>query len=376
LLEAYINKVSHYFFGVIKGLSLPIRKNILIVKHDHIGDYLLVRNAIYNIHNYYKGYNIYLFCRTNVVEVAKSLDGDILKNIYSSDNLDLLNFKLLFLCIKIKLKSFFLVIHPTHSRTREIDFFIKQLEFKNTVCPKGDSLNYRSDQEYQNLLNQYTRYIEIPTGVIFELDKNNYFAHSVTGNRVNGRPMIETRKNTLDIINIGKPYIVFAIGASSRSRIWNSDRIIELIGFINHAKKETYSFVFLGLKDVSDLVNDVTRHLRKDLFLNLVGQTKFVDILNILKDATVVICNDTATFHLSASTSTNTVCVSNGNHYGRFSPYDRNRYPNVYCIYPWGTSDDTLNLDLVHAYSRNSYLDINSIGAERVFNKLLDWKLI
>ena len=68
---------------------------------------------------------------------------------------------------------------------------------------------------------------------------------------------------------------------------------------------------------------------------------------------------------------TNIFVISNGNHYGRFTPYPKNMAPNYHVIYHPVIEKDIDNYKkLSNSYGYGSNLDINEISFESVKRKI------
>jgi ADP-heptose:LPS heptosyltransferase len=54
---------------------------------------------------------------------------------------------------------------------------------------------------------------------------------------------------------------------------------------------------------------------------NLAGLTKLQELVEIIRNANLVVANDTSAIHIAAATKTYAVCLLGGGHFGRFLPY-------------------------------------------------------
>jgi ADP-heptose:LPS heptosyltransferase len=53
----------------------------------------------------------------------------------------------------------------------------------------------------------------------------------------------------------------------------------------------------------------------------LAGKTSLLDLVEVVRAATLVISNDSSPIHIAAGTVTPSVCILGGGHFGRFLPY-------------------------------------------------------
>jgi hypothetical protein len=93
-------------------------------------------------------------------------------------------------------------------------------------------------------------------------------------------------------------------------------------------------------------------------------------MLYLLDKSKIVISNETGTAHMSVALEKYTLVVSNGNHFGKFTPYPKEYTDKYYSIYPFDINNkDDFNFYLKKYYT-NSKLDINKISYKKVENKL------
>jgi len=53
----------------------------------------------------------------------------------------------------------------------------------------------------------------------------------------------------------------------------------------------------------------------------LAGKTTIAQLVELIRNASLLIGNDSAAIHMAAATQTPSVCILGGGHYGRFLPY-------------------------------------------------------
>ena len=107
-------------------------------------------------------------------------------------------------------------------------------------------------------------------------------------------------------------------------------------------------------------------------YLDLVGKTSLVDLLYIIDNGNLMIANETSAPHFAVALEMiNVFVISNGNHYGRFTPYPKEVSKNYHVIYhPVIEKDLDDYKKLSNSYGFGSSLDINEISVDRVRNKL------
>ena len=81
----------------------------------------------------------------------------------------------------------------------------------------------------------------------------------------------------------------------------------------------------------------------------------------------MLISNDTGAIHFAAAVNTAFLCISNGNHLGRFLPYPKEVFGKAFYIYPPAIMNELHNFDkLKEKYRFKSDLNINEIQPEKV----------
>jgi ADP-heptose:LPS heptosyltransferase len=109
---------------------------------------------------------------------------------------------------------------------------------------------------------------------------------------------------------------------------------------------------------------------------NLTGQIPLTSLVKYLEDAELLISNETSPVHIAAAVNTPVICISNGNHLGRFNPYPREIFQDAHYIYP-GAVESIINAGHLdkNSFRFKSKLDINEITPDSVktlINKILN----
>jgi ADP-heptose:LPS heptosyltransferase len=162
---------------------------------------------------------------------------------------------------------------------------------------------------------------------LMELDRNEEFLRLLNvGNHIPhqflflSEPLVEKK------INITGSYYVLFPGASSPIRQWP----IESFAMIAEHLSNTYGWrpVVCGAVGEQDLCARLSGLLKSYDILNVAGNTTMPELVEIIRDAKLVISNETSAIHISPAVNTPSVCILGGGHYGRFMPY-RSMYPGV-----------------------------------------------
>ena len=113
------------------------------------------------------------------------------------------------------------------------------------------------------------------------------------------------------------------------------------------------------------------RHFKYE-YVDLVGRTSIVDLLYVIYKGNLVIANETSAAHLTVALEmTSVLIISNGNHYGRFTPYPKDMTNKYHVIYHPQIEKDLDNYKkLSNSYGYGSKLNINEISVESVMKKI------
>lgn len=126
------------------------------------------------------------------------------------------------------------------------------------------------------------------------------------------------------------PYLAVVPGAGVHYRQWPVERFIQVL---KDAIREfpTLSIVILGSKEELKLGEQISKSFPLQA-RNLCGKTSFRELGGILKNATVVLTNETGSATFSAVLGVPTVCILGGGDFGTYFPVS-DFYPNTVSVY-------------------------------------------
>jgi len=108
----------------------------------------------------------------------------------------------------------------------------------------------------------------------------------------------------LEKFGISKPYAVLAPGSVWKTKMWNWKKYQELGNLLKN--KLDLSVVVLGSKDDFKVSQKVCENTS---LINVVGRTNILEFLVIIKEAKVLICNDSMPLHVASSFKTPAVAI-------------------------------------------------------------------
>ncbi len=350
-------------------------KRLLIVRLDAIGDYVLFRNFLLPIKQSkrFSEYHFTLLGNEKFKDLALSFDQNSIDEfiwinpelVYGINNY---SWKTLRLILKLKWKGFDIVIHPVHSRLIAIDRFIRYVGGKKNIASSGDEIGYTSTQEKQIGDKMYQEIIPVPDYKTFEFYRNQIFTAKLIDDRyVNsllwlGDNYSYQQKN--------KKTIVIFPSAGNLHRRWSTKNYAELIHLISK-EITAVEFCIAGnktdtvlAKEIMGFAKDTSAHIS-----DYTGKTNLSQLVDLLKHATLLISNETSAVHIAAAVQLPVICISNGNHFGRFNPYPKELRNNIETIYPHNDFYNTTKHDLnIEQNKIESDTDINLISPLKVFD--------
>jgi ADP-heptose:LPS heptosyltransferase len=212
----------------------------------------------------------------------------------------------------------------------------------------------------------YSQVVETGNQPVFEFFRNQSFFGQVMQ-----RPGLQVSMRHPRFTHTKKEkVIVLAPGASTEERRWPAEQFAALLNFLFEQSPE-FSFVLIGSAAEAGLCRKIKALCGMDLEV-LAGITGLRESMQILADSSLLIANESGPVHMAATTGTPCVCISNGNHFGRWNPYPPEIAENILTCYP----DSFYPLDknysrLLAAYHDRSELPASEVSFERVYSACL-----
>ncbi|MDZ4666549.1 MAG: glycosyltransferase family 9 protein [bacterium] len=332
-LRRWVKSISFFLSDPIAPLitiDSDGRKHLLLIKTEAIGDYILFRNFLQSVRESeaYKDHHISLIGNEIWKPLFQKLDLNYVDTAYFIN-------RNLFMTVASYRKDFFnnfntinfnAIVNCTHSREFLLgDLMVRALASKNKIGMEGDSV---SEIPPLKLLGNtfYTRLIGSNRNNYFEFARNKHFFEQLLSTKISlNYPQIEHEE-------VAKKFVVMLPGAQDKVRQWPSERFKELAQKIHDV--HGYEIILSGSaaeKAAAELILDAENAA---YIKNFCGVTALGDLPKLLAGAVLAICNDSGTLHMAAALNVPTVCISNGNHYGRFSPYPEAKGRKLAFLYP------------------------------------------
>jgi len=375
-IKILIKFIIYYIINLFICPSQKVaQKSILLIRLDAIGDYVMFRNFVEILKSYgsLKDYKITLLGNIAWKSLALDLDSKFVDKFIW---IDIKKFHENFIYRYYELREitslgYELVLSTTYSR----DFFVgdnivKLVNAKEKIGSIGDLSNIK---KWQKKISDkyYTKLIEADSELLFEFNRNKEFFEIFLGEKLDiVKPTILLKPRKLQL-ELPKKYLIIFVGASAAFRKWN----IENFAKIGNYLKDNYGYEVVLCGATSDKKDalEFTNYFEND-YIDLVGETSLVDLLYIIANGDLLIANETLAPHLAVALDTiNILVISNGNHYGRFTPYPKDISKKYHVIYHPQIEEDLGNYKkLSNSYGFGSTLDINEISVESVIYKVDD----
>ncbi len=159
------------------------------------------------------------------------------------------------------------------------------------------------------------------------------------------------------------------IGASANFRKWSVENFVELGRYL----KDNYRYEIVVCGGTGDIVDAQNfKQLADYNYVDMVGKTSLIELLHLIYNGNLMIANETSAPHFAVALEmTNIFVISNGNHFGRFTPYPKEIWHGYYPIYHPKIEKDLNNYKkLSNSYGFGSELNINEISLKKVKSRI------
>lgn len=301
---------------------------VVIIKMDAIGDFLIWLDSAAQYKNIYPNQKITLVCNTVCKEIAKHTGFfdeivEIQSKRFEADN----KYKKEVLSI-LEQKNFDILLQPAYSRTVDMDILAYHI-------PANEKIGFMADESRENLSRYLTfRWIRkkmdavydklIPSGEEnqMELERNAKFIRGLGHDYVVGYPVLPPAKVKAEVIP-QKPYVVIFPGASSSKKMWSIERFAEVGEYI--ITEKNMDIFLCGSKEEAYLYGKFVDALKVPALAVRVhdyfGKTTLLELAEVIRNAEILIGNDTSGIHFAAAVNTKGICIFGEFAYGRFLPY-------------------------------------------------------
>lgn len=347
-------------------------KELIIVRSDVIGDYILFRNFLKTLKESQKfsDYKITLLGDKSWQQLSEILDVNYVDNFIWIDTKKFCNdYKYRFLTIRdISFKGYEVLINPIYSRNYLIsESIVKVVSANNKIGCKGDDTTI--SQYYKKKANKnYTTLLNCCDDILFEFYRNYEFFENFLGEPLTDIKF-EMKINKRNIFDIhSNKYAILFLGASNSFRQWSAESFAKVAKYIE--QQYGYKIVICGAS--SDIPQAEVFTKRFSSCINLVGKTSLIELASIIEQCQLIVSNETSAVHMAAALGVKPIFVIyNGNHFGRFTPYPKELCKYYYLIgHPFIKADENNYKRISNQRNYIKRLNINEISVETVINTI------
>lgn len=350
-------------------------KNLLVIKLDAIGDYVLFRNFLEILHHSakYQDYKI-TFCGSDYVrDLAEKLDGEYVDEFIWINKTKIFYRPLyLFKIATCLFGRFSVVLQATYSRDLIGDVLVKFSGASERIGFSGD-WNNQGASEKKRTDTWYTKLITVSEANVFEFYKNKEFFEKVCEEKIYlASPVINVKKlpvNCLDreFLKISKDYIVFFPGSRNHLRRFSPSGFGAIANYLQ--KKYSCSLVVSGSLSDQKIAMAIKTSSSANI-IDLSGQTNLLELAALIVGARLLISNDTAAVHIAMALGVKTIVLSQFDRYYRFVPYPEDiSQGRMICLTP-DKYRELNQEELIKKFSLGSDENINLIDLNNIFKTI------
>ena len=343
-----------------------LNNNILFVKIDAIGDYLIARNLMNEYISKHSGYKFHLVANSRLKTFIDLNDKKNYESItYCSINSNREFFKTIKFINKIRSTNYCLSFNLSYSRTYLSDKISIYCGAETKVTFIGDDLNYGkfNKKMFDEL---YDKLIDITqlngTEYLHEFSKMKFFFEEISLNKITF-----SSAPTLEATYIpNKKNVIICPGSNELYKIWNSSNFAILVDNLLKEFSNINIIILCGPGE-SELGNNICNSINPN-FLNQVIKYDLNDInelIKIINTGIILIGNDSAPIHIATILNISNYCIFNGSRYGRFVPYNNLFNTSNKCIMPSNIEKCSEPYQYNSTTFKNN--EINSIEPNSVF---------
>jgi ADP-heptose:LPS heptosyltransferase len=331
--KALIRNAIRYVLDYLL-LFCPIKEkleyDIVIVRTDGIGDFILWLNTIESYKKKYAGKRVLLICPEGDVSVAKYFDffTDIIG--FNKRKLSKTGYHIAFMKSLNGIKAGIL-ISPTWERVYPTDYIIRAIRSNKKIGIKEGKANYRVKHSKRSN-HYYTDLINVPANTESEFYATEYFTRSVID------PEYTAQITDLSIVykeseaKFSK-YCVIALSSAESVKIWPVEKLSKVIDTI----PPDYNIILSGVGKEDEqrarYIKDTTT--TEANIIDYVNSTKNIsELICLISHADFLIGYDSVAVHIAASCNVPSICIASGADFNRFIPYpeaiaDKRKRPRV-----------------------------------------------
>lgn len=291
---------------------------VLLVRLDLIGDFIIWLDAAKEFKNLYPNKHIVLYANSSWAPLAKHLShwDEVIS--VDVDRLRADDFYRLGILIKTHLQGFGVAIHPIFSREYVGDLVIRATKAKHCVAHFGDCNNIAADTKLISD-NWYSHLVPRSVESVVEFSVNATLIRALGNHDFrSGLPKLPQLEFLPPHLKIEMPYCLVVPGASWAPKIWSAENFAVIAQQIQ--ARHGLKIVVSGTASEQVICQSVATACGGNV-LEVSGKTSLTQFVELIRNAALVVSNDSSAVHIASATGTRVVCILGGGHFGRFLPY-------------------------------------------------------
>jgi len=365
--------INQFKIGNIQNKRCNDNEFVLIIKLDAIGDFIIWLDSAKEYKKIFPDKSIVLLCDVKCKDLAsvyECFDEIITLDIKKFEkDTDYRNTVI----IENGKRQYGLLIQTAYSRTQHMDMLSASIPAKVKIAFEADESKSNVSRSVVTTKNKlrldsiYDKLIPSSKANLMELQRNKEFIHGLGHKNfkssIPALPKIEGVK-----IPQMEYFLVFP-GASTKMKTWRLERYAKVINYIN--KKTAWTCLVCGSSSENTLFELMETYIDdKSRFVNYCGKTTLIELIETVRNAKIVISNDTSGIHFAAATGVTAICPLGEYNYGRFLPYKADRGVSTVCVCSAnmrcrGCASGTMSLRcIVHILRTGKYLCVDKISAD------------
>lgn len=297
------------------------RLDVLIVRLDAIGDYILWVDAAKELRKLYPPEKYRITLLGNQAWTSLAIPSPHFDDVLPVDRKKLGRniFYRFGILSSIRNRHFNIAIEPTMSR--ELLYGDSLVRASAASCRIGTSGDISNISRWWKRLSDrwYTQLLPVGDGNVMELVRNAEFMRKLGLGSFKASIPDLPASDVIPSELAGKSYYVLSPGAGKAIKRWKVINFAEVARLLY--RKTGWLGVICGGSEDEPLGRALVQ-LAGVPIENWCGRTSLHDIVGIIAKANLLVSNDTSAVHIAAAVSTPSVCIVGGGHYGRFLPYD------------------------------------------------------
>ena len=210
-------------------------------------------------------------------------------------------------------KNFNILINPMYSGTFIADLIAKASRAKERISASNEFFISRKIEKFISY-NWYTKHILISDNKLHELEINAQIMNKL--GLINFKAEIyKMPKFNYPLVHVPKNYAILFPGSSDIEKCWP---VIEFVKVADYLNRYFDTIIVCGSKSEINLGEVIEKKSNANI-LNLVGKTKLSELVEIIREASLLISSDTSAIHLAATVNTPTLAVFSGLYYYRYN---------------------------------------------------------